>query len=116
MSGPRGAALDQVANIYLFARHTNAGQQFFQELAGCADERPALAVFVEARPFTDEYDIGAGRAFAGNRVVSPLMELTQCARADRFLKLLKRHLVDVGHASLLRESCVTILVHLRDFV
>src|SRR5450759_184398 len=60
----RWPALDDVGDVDLLSTQVYGAQQLLQVLAGCADKRPALVIFMETRPFTDEHDARVGRPFA----------------------------------------------------
>ena len=64
----RRPALDDVRNEYLLPAHIDAGKQLFQVMAGRADKRPALLIFVKARTLANEHDARVGRTFTRHRV------------------------------------------------
>src|SRR5262245_6552279 len=58
---PGRAALEDVRDVHLVARQADGGEDLGQELAGSADERDALQVFLAPGGLADEHE-GGGRA------------------------------------------------------
>src|SRR4029077_5467245 len=54
----RGPALEHVGDVDVGAAEADSGQQRVQQMAGCADERFALPVLVEAGCLADDHDVG----------------------------------------------------------
>ena len=54
----RRAAFDHVRDINLFALHADKLNHLVEELAGAADERQPLFVFIRAGAFADEQQLG----------------------------------------------------------
>ena len=69
----RRTTLDDITNKYLFTVHANTGQQFLQKAAGSTHKGTTLFVFVEARTFSNEYQIGVGGTFAGDCMLARMM-------------------------------------------
>ena len=66
---------------------------------GAADERPALAILVEARALADEDDLGVGVALARDGLGARLVQTTLRADPDLGGDLLERRpALGVGHA------------------
>ena len=78
----RRPAFENVADIDLFALQIDGFDDLGEKLAGAADERQALLVFVVAGSFTDEYQFGIGIAGAKNDVRARWSELAALAVAD----------------------------------
>ena len=73
-------AFEDVGDEDLVAAQAHAlGDHVRQELAGAADERLALPVFVGARSLTDEHQSGLGRAGAENGLRSRLGQVSALA-------------------------------------
>ena len=92
-------ALDDVGDEHVLAPPADRGEELDQEVAGPADEWPALPVLVEARPLADEDDLGLGVALARDGLGPRLVETAVRAGADLGGDRLERHpALDVGHA------------------
>ena len=59
---PGRTALEHVRDVDVIALQPDPREQLHEQLAGCADERHALLVLVEARRLTDEHEIRGRRA------------------------------------------------------
>ena len=73
-------ALDHVGDEHLTALPADRVEQFIQQAAGGAHERPALPVFVEAGALANEDNFGVRVTLAGHSARAPSVERT--ARAD----------------------------------
>ncbi len=60
----RRAALHDVRDIHLLALQAHGLDHLVEQLPGASDERTPLLVFVRARAFADEHQLGVGIAFA----------------------------------------------------
>ena len=60
----RRPALDHVRDVHVLALQIDRFDDLRQQLPGAADERNALLIFVGARRFADEHQIGVGIADA----------------------------------------------------
>ena len=58
------AALEDVGDVDLLARHADGREQLLEQLAGLAYERPALLVLVVAGRLSHEHQVGAGVSLA----------------------------------------------------
>ncbi len=56
----RRAALDDVADVYVFALQAHRFDHLRQQFSGAADKGKALGIFVAARPFAYENQVGFG--------------------------------------------------------
>lgn len=88
---PGGSALDYVGYVDLFSCQVNGCEQFFQELAGRADEGSALLIFVVTGAFTYEHDPGTFRAFTRDDVGATLAKTTGCALLNLLVQKVKLH-------------------------
>jgi hypothetical protein len=59
-----GPAFDYVGDIYLIPPTVDRGEQLLKELAGRADKRAPLLVFMPARGLSNKHYIGILRTFA----------------------------------------------------
>ena len=79
-------ALDDVRDEHVLATPADVREELDQQVAGPTDERPALAVLVEARALADEHDLGLGVALArdraGPRRVQPAVRADPDLRGD----------------------------------
>jgi hypothetical protein len=80
------AALDQVRDPYIRAGYTGLFEQFIEELSRRAHERPALLIFVKARSFANEHDLGMRGSFARDGLLTRTMELALGANHDLLCK------------------------------
>jgi hypothetical protein len=71
-----------VGDEHVLAAQADHAQHLDQQVAGGAHERATLLVFVEARAFTDEHDVGLRSALARHSVGACLTQPTQLAVAD----------------------------------
>ena len=77
------AALENVGDVNISARETHRLDNFGEQLAGPTDERFALRVFIGARRFTDEHDLGIRIANSENGLRAGASEIwTFCANGD----------------------------------
>ena len=76
------AAFDDVADEHLLAGIAHGVDHLGQQLAGAADEREALLVFVGAGAFADEHDVGPEQALAGHDVLAGGGEGAEFAGGD----------------------------------
>jgi hypothetical protein len=80
-------------------------EQFVEELAGIADERAALAVFVVARPLTDEHHLGPVIALAGHSVGARSGKDTKAAYSHLRLYLAHLRRYEEGRAIITCGVC-----------
>ena len=73
----RRTALHDVGDVNLFALQAHGGDHVVEQLSGAPDERQALRVFVCARPFADEHQLGVRIAGAEDDLLAA--ELAQLA-------------------------------------
>jgi hypothetical protein len=76
------AALDDVGDEHILAAPADRAEQPHQQVTGAPDERPALAILVETRPFANEDDLGRGIALPGDGLRPGLVEATARAGPD----------------------------------
>ena len=95
----RRPAFDDVGDEHVLAPPADRGQQLHEQVAGTTDERPALAVLVEAGALADEDDLGLRVALAWDRPrargVQPAVRADPDLRGDG---LERDSALDVGHA------------------
>ena len=84
------AALDDVADVNLFAFHADRLDHAVQKLAGAAHKRQALLVFVGARPFSNKHQFSVRIPFAKNYGLAAAGELAAPAIAQVLADLLQR--------------------------
>ena len=70
---PRRPALDDVRDVDFFAPQAHGFDHVVEQLSGAADERFALLVFVGARRFADEHQLGMRIAHAEDNLLAPLL-------------------------------------------
>ena len=67
----RRAALHDVGDVHLLALQSHGGDHVVEQLAGAPDERQPLLVFVSARAFADEHQLGMWIASAEDDLLAP---------------------------------------------
>src|SRR5205807_8581200 len=88
----RRAALDDIGDVDFFAAQAHGFDHIGQQLPGAADERLALFIFISARSFANEHQIGSGIAYAENNLLASLfVQAAAGAVADVFANLAKRN-------------------------
>src|SRR6185295_5865610 len=75
-------ALHDVGDEDLLAPPADRGEEADEQLAGAADERPALGILGLAGTLADEHDLGVRMALAGHGLRPPLGELAAGAGTD----------------------------------
>src|SRR3954454_19694774 len=96
----RRAALEDIRDVDVGARHPDPAEQPLEQLSRLADERDALLVLVEARRLADEHDVGARVAGAEDDLRPPLREAAPCAACSGIgvrLKLVETFDADGAH-------------------
>src|SRR5205823_2767891 len=79
----RRPALDHVGDVHVAAAQSHAaGDDLGQQLAGAADERFALAIFLLSRAFADEHELRLGLADAEHDLRASRAELAAATIAD----------------------------------
>ena len=78
----RRTALDDVGDVHVLALEPDCLDDLREQLSGAAHKRKSLQVFVAARRFTDEHQIGFGVAHAKHNLRSALVQLAPRAVAD----------------------------------
>ena len=76
------AAFEHVANKNILSQQTHRGDDLIKELAGAADKRPALLIFVTAGSFTYKHYLRIGITFAGHGISSCLAQRAAAALSD----------------------------------
>src|SRR5487761_2129050 len=71
--------LDHVGDEHRRAIQPHARQQLIEELPRWPDERPTLAILVEAWPLTDEQHLCLGASFTWHTVLRPLAQVALLA-------------------------------------
>src|ERR1700682_1285886 len=99
-----GRAFQDVGDVDVLPRSSHRFDDLRQELPGPADEREALLIFVAARGFPDEHEIGVRGALAEDDVRARPRELAAGAAGDEGLERGKvRH--RAGHERWRRTVC-----------
>ena len=92
-------ALQDVADVHVFASKVGGGEQLFEELAGLAHERPALLVLVGARRLPDEHHFRIQRPFARHRILASASKHAASATANASVQLLDEFGARLRHLS-----------------
>ena len=80
----RGATFYYVGDVDVFALQAHGFDHVGEKFSGTADERFAAQIFVTARAFADEHQVGVGIASAEDDLGAAFVELTAGAVADVF--------------------------------
>ena len=83
----RRPALEHVGDVDIGAAQRDAGQKRVQQLAGGADKRLALPVFVEARGLADDHHVGGARSDSRYSLGSRRVQAAVLARPDGVVEL-----------------------------
>ena len=80
----RGATFYYVGDVDVFALQAHGFDHVGEKFSGTADERFAAEIFVTARAFADEHQVGVGIASAEDDLGAAFVELAAGAVADVF--------------------------------
>jgi len=80
----RGAALNDVADVHVFALQAHSFDHLRKKFSSAADERKALKVFIGAGTFTNEDKLSMGIAVAEDEFVATFVELAAGTFAEVF--------------------------------